>query len=164
MLPEKVTVRTTELQHLFRNIDPALLKLSPKEEWNFTNIQKEVKVNTTDLQKLLENIAPSSYKTPQQRWHFERMIHTAKNGAVTIQTTELQELFEMIGRQEEFKVPKSGTWQTTTKKLENLVRIQLAMKNVLELKENVSEMIKQQEKSIDEKGFMTTKEKEIMQH
>ena len=163
MLPEKVTVRTTELQHLFRNIDPALLKLSPTEEWNFTNISKEVKVNTTDLQKLLENIAPSSYKTPQQRWHFERMIHTAKNGAVTVQTTELQELFEMIGRQEEFKMPKSGTWQITTKTPDNLVRIQLAMKNVLELKENVSEMIKQQEKSIDEKGFMTTKEKEIMQ-
>jgi hypothetical protein len=37
------------------------------------------------------------------------------------------------------------------------------MKNVLELKEHVSGMIKEQEKKIDEKGFMTTKEKEIMQ-
>ena len=127
---------------------------------------KEVKVKTTDLQKLLENIDPSSFKSPQQRWHFERMINTDKSGVVIVKTTELQELFETIGEQKEFRKPGSGEWQITTSKpppVENLAKIQLAMSNVLELKEHVSEMIQQQEKKIDEKGFMTTKEKEIMQ-
>ena len=48
---------------------------------------REVKVKTTELQKLLENIDSSSFKSPQQKWHFERMINTAKNGVVTVKTT-----------------------------------------------------------------------------
>jgi len=165
-LPEKVTLRTTDLQQLFKSIDPAHIKPKPKAEWDFDNMPKEVKVKTTDLQNLLENIDPSSYKSPQQRWHFERMINTDKSGVLVVKTTELQELFETIGEQKEFKKPKAGEWQITTPKpppTENLAKIQLAMHNVLELKEHVSEMIQQQEKKIDEKGFMTTKEKEIMQ-
>ena len=165
-VPERVTLRTTELQQLFRSIDPSLIKQSPKSEWNFTQMPKEVRVKTTELQMLLENIDPASYKSPQQRWHFERMINTAKSGVVTIKTTELQELFETIGQQEEFKQPKSGEWQITTPRsdnIESVTKIELAMRNVLELKDHVSEMIKEQEKKIDEKGFMTTKEKEIMQ-
>jgi hypothetical protein len=59
----------------------------------------EVRVKTTDLQNLLANIDPATYKSPQQRWHFERMVHTAKSGVVTVKTTELQELFETIGQQ-----------------------------------------------------------------
>ena len=165
-LPEKVTLRSTDLQQIFKKIDPAKVKETPRNKWDFTNMPREVKVKTTELQKLLENIDSSSFKSPQQKWHFERMINTAKNGVVTVKTTELQELFETIGEQEEYKKPQKGEWQITTAKppsQENLAKIQLAMSNVLELKEHVSEMIREQEKKIDEKGFMTTKEKEIMQ-
>jgi hypothetical protein len=68
-----VTLRTTELQQLFRNIDPQLINQPPKHEWDFTNMPKEVRVKTTELQSLLVNIDPGMAMLQKTFWHDSRL-------------------------------------------------------------------------------------------
>jgi len=161
----RLKLKTTELQELFRTIDPKSNGNRPAEEWDFSAVPKEIRVKTTELQDLLEAVDPASFKNPQERWHFERMVNTDQSGIVVLRKTEFQQLFEAVGKQE-FSTPKSGVWQVTTVvpvSTENTLKLDEAMTNVQKLKEQVSEMIRLQEDKIDKKGFMTTKEKEIMQ-
>ena len=66
-LPEQVTIRTTELQKLFDQIDPSTG--SPQTKWDFSNAPESVTVKTTQLQELLEHVEPEALRQkPDQFW------------------------------------------------------------------------------------------------
>lgn len=134
-LPETLTVKMTDLQFLLDQAEKSsVVGQHPQEEWAIRNLASQV-----------------------------RPTQAAPSEAVTVRTSDLQNLFHQVINRQEFATPSTGPWKpfrATSRLPENKPSVELG--SIRALKAHVSDIIEEQEEKIQDKGFMTPKEKELM--
>ena len=148
LLPETITVKMTDLQFLLDRAEKSsLVGLKPDEEWTIRNLANQMNHLATSR--------PTQAPPPE---------------AVTVRTSDLQALFSSVINTHEFSPPPTGAWNFRPDYLQGGQQPELPppgqpgvdVGSIRALKAHVSDIIEEQEEKIVEKGFMTPKEKELM--
>ena len=163
-LPEKVTIRTTELQELFDHLE-STEDLKPQKPWDFgieNSSEKPVAVTlrTTELQQILDHVDPKFIRRrPKKPWTGVTLRPATKltpkekeeEALVFAEMHELQSLVSKVMLQELRKVEE---------KKDPIDDIDVD--NIKALQNHVEEMIDKHEDRIHSKGFMSIREAELM--
>ena len=163
-LPEKVTIRTTELQELFDHLDSSE-STKPQKPWDFIENSSEkpqlVTLRTTELQRILDHVDPQFVlKKPKKPWSGvtlkpgTKMTKKEKEEEALVfqEMHELQSLVHDVMLQELKKA--------NPEKKDPIDDIDVD--NIKALKNHVEEMIDKHEDRIHSKGFMSVREAELM--
>ena len=165
---------STNLQELFRKGTPAIK--APEIPWEIlrtvkVNFPQEVRLRMSEFQMLLDAAERSkiSGPTPTDRWKIQKVMQDISNNqlptqspeTVTVKTTDLQRLFDDILSPNEFSVPTAGVWNFKDS-IKTTDGPKIDIESIKALKEHVSDMIEKHEDRIEEKGFMSSKEKDLM--
>ena len=159
------TLKSTDLKSLFGQTRFDIK--APQNPWKIvkpTVAPEVVSIQANDLKMMLSSLDTSTLSKQQNIQSIAALASTvaptsAPRETITIRTSDLQRLFNKLENQNEYSAPKGGVWNI--RQAANKAK-QIDIQSIRELKDHVGEMVDKQEKRINEKGFMTPKERELM--